>query len=217
MPELPEVETVVNHLASLVVGERIVSADLIRERLAPHHDKGAFSSTLRNASISQVHRRGKHILIDLDNGRTLMVHLRMSGRFLLVANEDSEPKFTHARLSLGNDKKLLFQDQRHFGFMRIVDSDTLFDSKELKNLAPEPFSEEFSSDYLKVAAFRSTRSLKEFLLDQTRVCGVGNIYASEACSSGALTEKVGQHLTRQRRSNFQSLRMYWLKRSRWER
>lgn len=197
MPELPEVETVVNHLSQLVVGERIVSAELIRERLAPHHDKDAFAAILQNAAISHIHRRGKHILIDLDNGQTLMVHLRMSGRFLLVQNEENEPKFTHARFTFGSDKKLLFQDQRHFGFMRIADSSTLFASKELAKLAPEPFSEEFSSNYLKAVALRSTRSLKEFLLDQTRVCGVGNIYASEALFlAGIDPKKMANKLSR---------------------
>ncbi len=197
MPELPEVETVVNHLAKLVIGERIVHAELIRERLAPHHSKSTFASTLENATISHIHRRGKHILIDLDNGRTLMVHLRMSGRFLLLPNEDVEPKFTHARFGLGSDRKLLFQDQRHFGFMRIVDSNALFDSKELMKLAPEPFSAEFSSEYLKTAASRSNRSLKEFLLDQTRVCGIGNIYASEAMFlAGVDPRKAANRMTR---------------------
>lgn len=199
MPELPEVESVVNQLAILVTGERIVSAELIRERLAPHHDKIRFASALQNATISEIHRRGKHILIGLDNGRTLMVHLRMSGRFLLVPYEEPEPKFTHARFNFGSDKKLLFQDQRHFGFMRIVDTNALFDSKELIKLAPEPFSDEFSSDYLKAAASRSTRSLKEFLLDQTRVCGVGNIYASEAMFlAGIDPRKAANRLTRRK-------------------
>ncbi len=197
MPELPEVETVVNQLAKLLIGERIVSADLMRERLAPHHDKITFASALQNATISKIHRRGKHILIDLDNKRTLMVHLRMSGRFLLVPIEEEEPKFTHARFDLGSEKKLLFQDQRHFGFMRIVDSIDLFKSKELAKLAPEPFTDEFSPEYLRATAVRSTRSLKEFLLDQTRVCGVGNIYASESMFlAGIDPQKAASKLTR---------------------
>lgn len=180
MPELPEVETVANHLGKLVTGAKIVSAALIRARLAPHSDPKSFAAMLQNASVERVHRRGKHILIDMDNGRTLMVHLRMSGRFMLLADETDEPKFTHARFELDNGQKLLFQDQRHFGFMRIIDTSEIATAKELAKLAPEPFSDEFSADYLKTTAARSSRNLKEFLLDQTKVCGVGNIYASEA-------------------------------------
>jgi formamidopyrimidine-DNA glycosylase len=180
MPELPEVETVANHLRKLVTGARIVSATLLRARLAPHSSAESFAAMLLNASIERIHRRGKHILIDLDNRRTLMVHLRMSGRFMLLAEETDEPKFTHARFELDNGKKLLFQDQRHFGFMRIIDSTEIFAAKELVKLAPEPFSDKFTADYLKATATSSSRSIKEFLLDQTKVCGVGNIYASEA-------------------------------------
>lgn len=180
MPELPEVETVANHLGKLVIGKKIVSATLLRARLAPHSEPKSFSAMLQNTSVVKIHRRGKHILIDLDNGRTLMVHLRMSGRFMLLAEESDEPKFTHARFDLDNGQKLLFQDQRHFGFMRIIDSSEIATTKELVKLAPEPFSDGFSAEYLKTTASRSTRNLKEFLLDQTKVCGVGNIYASEA-------------------------------------
>lgn len=180
MPELPEVETVANHLGKLVIGKKIVSATLLRARLAPHSEPESFSAMLQNTSVVKIHRRGKHILIDLDNGRTLMVHLRMSGRFMLLAEESNEPKFTHARFDLDNGQKLLFQDQRHFGFMRIIDSSEIATTKELVKLAPEPFSDGFSAEYLKTTASRSTRNLKEFLLDQTKVCGVGNIYASEA-------------------------------------
>src|SRR5687768_2249871 len=97
MPELPEVETVANHLGKLLIGTRIVSATLLRARLAPHSEPESFAAMLQNASFKRIHRRGKHILIDMDNGRTLMVHLRMSGRFMLVAEEMNEPKFTHAR------------------------------------------------------------------------------------------------------------------------
>jgi formamidopyrimidine-DNA glycosylase len=180
MPELPEVETVANHLGTLVIGRKIVSATLLRARLAPHATAEDFSAMLKYASVERIHRRGKHILIDMDNGKTLMVHLRMSGRFLLLADEMDEPKFTHARFDLDNGQKLLFQDQRHFSFMRIIDASEISTAKELAKLAPEPFSDEFTADYLKTTAARSSRSLKEFLLDQTKVCGVGNIYASEA-------------------------------------
>jgi formamidopyrimidine-DNA glycosylase len=180
MPELPEVETVAAHLRKLVTGSRIAAASLLRERLAPHTNPEEFHRLLAGSTISRIDRRGKYILIGLDNGRTLMVHLRMSGRFMLLAEEDDEPKFTHARFQLAGGKKLLFQDQRHFGFMRVVEKDGVQTALEISKLAPEPFSDDFSAEYLHATAKRSARPIKEFLLDQTRVCGVGNIYASES-------------------------------------
>jgi formamidopyrimidine-DNA glycosylase len=180
MPELPEVELISRSLHALVKGRTINSAKLLRERLAPDTPPREFSKKLHKSAINFVHRRGKHILIDLDNERTLIVHLRMSGRFSILPAEREDPKFTHAVFNLDDDTRLVFDDQRHFGLMKIVETGELYEAKELKKLAPEPFSDEFSIDYLFATAKSSRRTIKEFLLDQTKVCGVGNIYASEA-------------------------------------
>lgn len=180
MPELPEVETVARALDQLVSGRHIVMAELLRQRLAPETPAEDFSAKLSGCTINFVHRRGKHILFDLSDGITLITHLRMSGRFSLFGVDDEDPKFTHARFQLDGDDRLVFDDQRHFGMMKIVPTSELFAAKELARLGPEPFSEEFSPDYLHRVLKASTRSLKEVLLDQTKVCGVGNIYASEA-------------------------------------
>jgi formamidopyrimidine-DNA glycosylase len=180
MPELPEVELVTRFLDRIVRGRRIESAVLLRERLAPDSPPKLFAGHLAGSMINFVHRRGKHILFDLDNGKTLLTHLRMSGRFMLLANEAELPKFAHAVLELDNDEKLVFQDQRHFGFMRVAQTSAVAHLPEIRKLAPEPFSDQFSADYLHISLKRSARTLKEFLLDQSRVCGLGNIYAAEA-------------------------------------
>ena len=180
MPELPEVELVARSLETLVKHSKIIDAELHREKLAPSTSPSEFSKLLKGAKINLVHRRGKHILFDLNNSKTLIVHLRMSGRFMLLPIEADNPKFSHAIFYLQDDKKLIFQDQRHFGFMRIVETEKLADAPEIKKLAPEPFSDEFSTAYLRIILKSSKRSLKEFLLDQTKVCGLGNIYVAEA-------------------------------------
>lgn len=180
MPELPEVETISRSLNELVRGRKIHRAKLIRQRLAPETAPAQFARSLRGATINFVKRRGKHILFDLSNAKTLIVHLRMSGRFSLLNGDDIDPKFTHAIFFFDNDERLVFDDQRHFGLMKIVPTSKLFDAKELKKLAPEPFSDEFSPEYFHAVLRSSNRSLKEFLIDQTKVCGLGNIYASEA-------------------------------------
>jgi formamidopyrimidine-DNA glycosylase len=180
MPELPEVELVARSLDQLVSGRRIGNALLLRERLAPDTTPRKFSLELRDAQINFVHRRGKHVLFDLDNGRTLITHLRMSGRFLLLPADREDPKFTHAALYFDDEARLVFQDQRHFGMMKIVGTDELLKAKELSKLAPEPFSDEFNFEFLRSRLRASKRTIKEFLLDQTKVCGLGNIYAAEA-------------------------------------
>lgn len=180
MPELPEVELVAKSLHRLVAKRRIAAAELLRQRLAPFNRAEEFAAKLKNATINFVHRRGKHILFDLNNEQTLIVHLRMSGRFQLFPVERELPKFTHAVFYFADETRLVFSDQRHFGFMRLVETANLFDAKELKMLAPEPFSEDFSPKYFREILKKSKKSLKELLLDQTKVLGLGNIYASEA-------------------------------------
>lgn len=179
MPEMPEVEHVAKALNNLIAGCTITYAELRRPRLAPGTDPTRFAEILSGATIRFVHRRGKHILIDLDNEKTLIVHLRMSGRFMILSQDDEDPKFTHAVLYFADLERLVFQDQRHFGLMKIVDTSQLFEAKELVKLAPEPFSDHFSHEYLRDTLKASGLELKELLLDQTKVCGIGNIYASE--------------------------------------
>ena len=180
MPELPEVEIVARSLNGLVSKRMISAAELLRPRLAPHTNPEQFSADLSAARVNFVHRRGKHVLFDLDNGQTLITHLRMSGKFMLLTTENADPKFTHAIFHFEDGERLVFQDQRHFGLMKVVATSALATAKEISKLGPEPLSEEFSYEYLREKLLTSRRSLKEFLLDQTKVCGLGNIYASEA-------------------------------------
>ena len=196
MPELPEVEIVARSLNSIVSGRTIESAELLRARLAPDTTPKKFSRDLKDASVNFVHRRGKHVLFDLDNDRTLITHLRMSGKFMLLDDDDVDPKFTHAVLYF-NGSRLVFQDQRHFGLMKIVRSAELHDAKEIKKLAPEPLGDEFTFEDLRTVLKSARRSLKEVLLDQTKVCGLGNIYASEAMFlSGANPRHRASRLTK---------------------
>ena len=180
MPELPEVELVAQSLNVIVSGRRIVAAELLRERLAPENSPPDFAAKLNDSQVNWVNRRGKHILFDLDNGKTLIVHLRMTGRFMFLPPDRDLPKYTHAVLYFSDETRLVFQDQRHFGLMKIVETEKLHEAAEIKKLAPEPFSDEFNPKYFRRILKTSKRSLKEFLLDQTKVCGLGNIYASEA-------------------------------------
>jgi formamidopyrimidine-DNA glycosylase len=180
VPELPEVEHVARALDKLVGGRRVEEAELLRPRLAPECAPEDFAARLSGARVTGVGRRGKHVLVGFDNALTLIVHLRMTGRFLLLPESRELPKHTHALFRLDDRRNLAFADQRHFGLMKLCPTDALREAKELRALAPEPFSDEFTAAYLASALARSRRALKETLLDQTKVCGLGNIYAAEA-------------------------------------
>jgi formamidopyrimidine-DNA glycosylase len=179
MPELPEVELVARALDRLVGGQVIASAKLLRPGLAPENTPREFARLLRGARFKAVGRRGKHILAELDNGHVLVTHLRMTGRFLMLPTRAPLPRHTHALFRLADGRRLVFTDQRHFGLMKLTRAELLDEARELRGLAPEPFSEEFTPDYLAGVLARSRRALKDVLLDQTKVTGLGNIYAAE--------------------------------------
>jgi formamidopyrimidine-DNA glycosylase len=190
MPELPEVDLVTRTLDRFITGKTIDDAKLLRQRLAPESTPAKFRKSLSKTNVLRVTRRGKHILIDLDNGRTLIVHLRMSGRFSLLDADDSDPKFTHAVLYFTDNTRLTFDDQRHFGFMKIVRTEDVWSAKEIAKLAPEPFAEAFTPEYLFAELRRANRVLKDLLLDQTKVTGLGNIYAAEAMFAAGIHPAV---------------------------
>jgi formamidopyrimidine-DNA glycosylase len=184
MPELPEVEHVVRALRRAIVGRTIVASQIHLPKLVAPRSVSSFNRTIRNSFISTVSRRGKFILIECRRPAKplliLAVHLRMTGKFLYLGADDTLPKHSHAVFYLDNERRLVFRDQRQFGIMRLMPATELSSAKGIAELAPEPLSEDFSVDYLKEILGRSRRSLKTLLLDQTRVLGLGNIYAAEA-------------------------------------
>src|ERR1700730_11618873 len=180
MPELPEVEHVVRALRPLLVGRRIIATEVKLPKLINPTSPYLFNRKLKGTTITGVSRRGKFILIELDNDRVLAVHLRMTGKFLYLSVDDELPKHAHAIFYFDNERRLVFRDQRQFGVMKLVARSRLVKTKGIRELAPEPFSDEFSLEYLTDIFARSRRSLKTLLLDQTKVLGLGNIYAAEA-------------------------------------
>lgn len=179
MPELPEVEHVVRALRPVVTGRRILAAELNLKRIAPELTRAAFGRQLRNALITSVDRRGKYILFKLESGRLLATHLRMTGKFVSITTDESLPPYAHVVFYLDDERRLVFCDMRQFGRMRVISNAKRL-PKELDTLAPEPLSDEFTEEYFMETLSRSRRSLKQLLLDQTRVLGLGNIYAVEA-------------------------------------
>lgn len=194
---------VVRHLRRLLAGRRIDEARLLRPRLAPDLTPRQFAARLNAASIDEVARRGKHILVQLSNGRTWITHLRMSGRFLLFAAgsdpADEPPPFIHATFRLDDGSRLVFTDQRHFGLMMIVRTAELGAVESLRRLGPEPFAPEFTADYLAGVCEKSRQAIKLLLLDQSKVVGLGNIYAAEALHRAGIDPRLASaRLTRPR-------------------
>ena len=180
MPELPEVEHVVRALRTSIIGRQIRSSELRLGRIAPATSPSSFHRKLRGARIRSVGRRGKYILIVLDNKQVLLTHLRMTGKFISLTIDQDLPRHAHVIFHLDDDRRLVFCDMRQFGRMDVVPAATLHQRRQLAELAPEPLSKEFSIEYLRETLANSRRAIKPLLLDQTKVLGLGNIYAAEA-------------------------------------
>lgn len=207
MPELPEVEHVVRALRSVVVGRRILAAELNLKRIAPDLSRPAFDRQLRNSLITAVGRRGKYILFEMESGRVLTTHLRMTGKFVSLMTGDALPPYAHVVFHLDDERRLVFCDMRQFGRMRIVPNSRPW-PREILTLAPEPLSDEFTERYFLETLSRSRRSLKQLLLDQTRILGLGNIYAVEALFLAGVhpLKEAGRLSGRRARKLFESIR-----------
>ncbi len=191
MPELPEVETVRRGLNQVTLGYEILGGDVLLTRTIAHPlSVDEFLHQLQNVEIISWHRRGKYLLAKLGGkpedtsptGGWLGVHLRMTGQLLWVAQDEPLQKHTRVRLFFQNNRELRFVDLRTFGKMWFVPPGVPPEIivTGLSRLGPEPFSDDFSVEYLASKLKNRQRSIKAALLDQDLVAGVGNIYADEA-------------------------------------
>lgn len=174
MPELPEVETVVRILQSQILNQRINRVSLYWEKTI--ENSTYFIQEVVGQSIHNVTRRGKYIQIQLDRG-TVLVHLRMEGKFYIKDVNDEPFKHTHVILHL-DAYNLEFNDTRKFGRMIYKeDAETYLNQK----LGLEPFDEALDEKYLRFKSKNRKVALKTFLLDQSVIAGIGNIYSDEIC------------------------------------
>ncbi len=179
MPELPEVETVAAALRSQLPGRHISGVTIRCDKLRRPIPVKALQN-LVNEAILGVRRRAKYLLIDMSCGQTLVIHLGMTGTLRLADKGEAPERHDHLDLQLDNGECLRFRDPRKFGLVLVVKPDDRNEIKELGELAPEPLSEEFSADYFYRLSRKRTTPVKNFIMDQRRVVGVGNIYASES-------------------------------------
>jgi formamidopyrimidine-DNA glycosylase len=180
MPELPEVETVRRGLQRHLVGRRILGVEVGRERVVRRTSKEALVAGLTDTVVERADRRGKYLLLPLDSGDTMMIHLRMSGQVLLSPNGADRPPHTHVVMQLDDGNEAWFVDPRTFGEVVVFDPDHIdIEVPELAKIGVDPIAEPFEPPDLRRAIGPSKRALKPLLLDQHVIAGIGNIYADE--------------------------------------
>lgn len=178
MPELPEVETVRRDLERLVIRRRIVSCRIEpgAERLVQLITPDEFCRQLTGRAIAGLRRRGKYLIIDLDDERAWVVHRRMSGNILYRAAGAPPDDYTRAVFALDDGHELRWTDLRKFGTMWVVEDATMV----MESLGPEPLDAGFTPDVLRQRAGRRAAPIKSVLLDQSVLAGMGNLYTDEA-------------------------------------
>ncbi|HKI69964.1 MAG TPA: bifunctional DNA-formamidopyrimidine glycosylase/DNA-(apurinic or apyrimidinic site) lyase [Verrucomicrobiae bacterium] len=187
MPELPEVEVLLRHLAPLVRGRTIRNMEVRRVKVLRPTSPLVFKRTLAGARFEGLSRRGKYLLFHLrkpvkKNSLTLLGHLGMTGKMYLLPTPAPLPKHASVVLYL-NKQKLVLEDTRYFGRLTL-------DTSVISRLGPEPLGDGFTAEAFAAALKRSAQSIKVKLLDQSLVAGIGNIYASEALFRARISPKT---------------------------
>ena len=178
MPELPEVETIARKLRPVLTGRSIDSIEVLWPRTVDRPDLDVFLTAITGAQVLDVGRRGKYLQMPLDTGRTLLVHLRMSGKFVVQSDGDGvvDDVHTRVRLQLDDDTWVHYIDPRKFGRFYLVDDPQTV----VGHLGPEPLSPAFTVGWLAEHLENRRGEIKRLLLDQRFIAGLGNIYVSEA-------------------------------------
>jgi formamidopyrimidine-DNA glycosylase len=177
LPELPEVQTIVDALICAgIVGRRIRKTTIFWPKTIATSDPDQFNRQVRNKTIISIGRRGKFIIFELSDDIFMVVHLRMTGRFELVSNVASPNPHVQIVLNISDGRRLLYHDTRKFGRFYLSNALDIFTG----NLGPEPLSDRFTAKSLDRRLKGRRRQIKPLLLDQTFLAGLGNIYVDEA-------------------------------------
>ncbi len=177
MPELPEVETIVRELREAqLIGAKIIMARVFWNRSIDPPNSHDFIRRIADQTIVDIHRRGKNIIFTLSK-ETLIVHLRMTGKFSIVSSNQCAPlKHERVQLCLADGRIIRFEDQRKFGKWHLSNNPL----EKLSKLGVEPLSDDFSLQRFKTLLSHRKSPIKSFLLDQKYIVGLGNIYVDEA-------------------------------------
>jgi formamidopyrimidine-DNA glycosylase len=214
MPELPEVETIARDLRPQLAGRRIESVHLtrdpaVRKRLVRYPNATKFVRNLRGRTIRSVQRRGKYLVMPLDqDGQRLVVHLGMTGHLRVWEPEEAPVKHTHLRMLLDSGLELRYDDPRQFGRLLLGTQEELVAGRAFPaKLGPEPiYGDLTEAEFDKIVKSRR-RPIKSALLDQSFLAGVGNIYADEACFRAGIRPSRWTHrlTARERRALYSAI------------
>ena len=178
MPELPEVETIKNTVAKTLLGAQINKVT-VRQRQFRQNVPDDFEKRIEGAKVTALKRIAKYMLVELDNGQTIIWHFGMSGKIKIESSlPETLDKHDHIIFETSNGV-IIYNDVRRFGLLTVCDSDKLKENPLLKELGLDPWEKELTPEYLLNALHSKKCAIKIALLDQSIICGIGNIYASE--------------------------------------
>ena len=179
MPELPEVQTVCQNLSRTIVKKFINNIKIGNKRLRFDYPRD-FAKKIVNQEVISIKRRARYILIYLSQDLVLLIHLGMTGKLLFENHFYQGQKHDHFIINFSDKTKLIYNDQRRFGFVDLFEKSQIKIHKMLVNLGPEPFSDDFNADYLFQKLHKKEMNIKTTMMDNRIVVGVGNIYINEA-------------------------------------
>ena len=201
MPELPEVETIKNELLPWIVGQSFTQVTIFDTALVPDSSAEEFRHKLIGQTIQSLERRGKYLIFNLAN-QALIMHFRMTG--VLLLNPKGIDRYARAVFHFSNRNRLVFNDLRRFGVMRLVENvDTV-----VGKLGPEPLSESFTPEILAKLLKKHHLPIKAALIDQNLIAGIGNMYADEALFAARIhpLRKAGALSAHEIQSLYRSIR-----------
>jgi formamidopyrimidine-DNA glycosylase len=178
MPELPEVENRLRYFRSVALGERVERAIITAPGMIKTHSAAAFARGLAGRSFVDASRRGKYLIVALDNGRSLILHFGMGGDLAFHKLPEERPDHTRIEFIFTSGARLAFTCPRKICRVMLVDSPS--EVPALREMGPEPDGKQFSLGYLaRLIEESPSRQIKPLLMDQKKIAGVGNIYADE--------------------------------------
>jgi len=186
MPELPEVETIRRILEPQLTGQKIVSIAVNNPQIIAYPEMEHFTNILVGQIITSMSRRGKYLTIHFEKNDSMTVHLRMTGQLLVTPNDYPEERHTHLVAGLSDGMEIRYIDVRRFGRFWHLKADEADTVTGISNLGIEPFDELLTADYLKDKLGKRKKPIKEMLLDQSIVTGIGNIYSDEILFSACI-------------------------------
>lgn len=179
MPELPEVETIKRVIEPQIQGRMITKVAVRRPEVAAYPEADEFCRRLTGQTVSHMARQGKFLIIHLENKERIVLHLRMTGGLLLAPAQCPEEKYTHVVFSLDNGTELRFSDMRRFGRFWLLREEETDTCTGMDKLGLDPLAPACNAEYLSSHLSKRRKAIKECLLEQTIIAGIGNIYSDE--------------------------------------